>query len=398
MEDLCPYFGECGGCQAQDTRYPDQLAAKETTLRDLFAAHWNSPIQVTASPVLWHYRNKVDPVFSRKQYDAPPPKDFHRETVLGFKRKGRWFWTLDIQECRIGPAELPALLQAVRTWQRASGLEAFDPRTGAGELQALLVREAKRTGERMVALITRDVPFDAAPFVEAVREAFHPSSIFRGIYQGTADVATAERLELLYGAPAITERLEVPGETETRAISFRISPFSFFQTNTLAAERLYGIIRAWAKETAAATLYDLYGGMGGIAFACADLVPQVYSVENVPAASEDGRFNARQNGIDNVTFITEKVKNYLKARIADGGFGPGAAAVVDPPREGLTPKALRRLVELAPEHVLYVSCNPKILARELDTLTERYRLESLCAVDLFPHTRHVEAVAALVRR
>lgn len=398
MTSLCPYFGVCGGCQSQDVPYPAQLAAKEDALRTLFAPCWDAPIPVTPSPALWHYRNKVDPVFAPMHYPEPPPPDFQRETVLGFKCRGRWYSTLDIAECRIGPEGLSELLAAVRGWQRPSGLRAFDSRTGQGELHALLVRDAKRTGERMVVLITRDLAIDPDPFVNAVREAFAPVSISRGVYHGTAEVAAADRIEPWWGEPVITERLQIPDGAETRNLAFRISPFSFFQTNTLGAELLYGYIRAWLRETGMETLYDLYGGMGSIAFACADLVQRVWSVENVPEASEDGRHNAHLNGIENVTFITAKVKNYLKERIEGDGLEPRSAAVVDPPRSGLTPKALRRLLELAPRRLLYVSCNPKILAWELPALLERYHLQSLRAVDLFPHTRHVEAIAALERR
>lgn len=398
MESLCPYYGECGGCQAQEIPYALQLARKEIALQELFAAHWAGPIPVTASPVIWHYRNKVDPVFSPKHYPEPPPPGFERETVLGFKSKGRWFNTLDIAECRIGPEGLPALLDAVRQWYGKHGLKAFDLRTGTGLLQALLVRDAKRTGERMVMLITREGPLDLTDFAEAVQEAYAPTSLFHGVYQGTADVAAADRTDLLAGVSAITERLEIPDGDTVRPLSFRISPFSFFQTNTLAAERLYGRIRQWVRETGAEVLYDLYGGMGSIAFACADLVSEVWSVENVAQASEDGRHNARVNGIENVTFITDKVKNYLKWRIQGSGLAPKAAVVVDPPRAGLTPKALNRLLELGPAHVLYVSCNPKILAQEMPLLLERYHLRAMHAVDMFPHTRHVETVAALERR
>ena len=136
---------------------------------------------------------------------------------------------------------------------------------------------------------------------------------------------------------------------------------------------------------------------GGIAFSCSDLVERVYAVEGIFAAIEDGERNASLNGITNVMFFAEKVKNYLLGVLGEGGLPNGAVAVVDPPRAGMHPKALRRLVDLAPQAILYISCNPKILARELPGLVEKYKLEDLQAVDLFPHTRHVELVASLAR-
>lgn len=390
---LCPHFGECGGCQSQDIPYAEQVRAKSEMLQALFAPFWTEPIPVSPSPVVEHYRNKVDPSFAPKQYPEAPPPGFQRETVLGFKMKGRWFWPLDIETCRIGPAGLDGLLARVREWQRASGLRAFDSRTGEGVLRVLLVRDGKRTGQRMVALITRPGAFDGGDFVRAVRESFHADSIYRGEFSGTADVAAAERLELLWGKEYIFDELEIAG----RRLRFRISPFSFFQTNPLATEILYGTIRDWVARCAPEHLYDLYGGMGGIAFSCADLVRQVWSVESVAEASADGRQNALDNGIENVTFITAIVKNYLKELLRGEGLAADSAVVLDPPRSGLHPKALRRIAELGPRHLLYVACNPKNLAHEMPALLEAFSLRALHAVDLFPHTRHVEVVAEFER-
>lgn len=397
-EGLCPHFGECGGCESQDRPYAAQLAEKEAALRKLFSGYWEKPIPVTPSPRIWHYRNKVDPSFAPMQYPEPPPPGFARETVLGFKRRGRWYWPLEINACRIGPEGLEPLLTAVREWQRAHGLRAFDSRSGEGFLRCLLVRDAKRTGERMVALITRPGDFDPAPFVAAVRAAYPGAGIFHGISEGRADGSFAETLTLLDGAPHITEEMHVPCAEGARVLRFQISPMSFFQTNPLAAEQLYGIIRAWARTVAPDTLYDLYGGAGGIAFACADLTAQVHSVENLPAASEDGRKNAALNTIENVTFHTEAVKSFLRRHLEEYGLGKHAAVIVDPPRSGMEGKALKRLVALAPPHLLYVSCNPKVLATEMPVLMEHYLLESLRAVDQFPHTPHVELAAAFRHR
>lgn len=392
-EALCPHFGECGGCQTQQMPYAEQLVQKEAVLRELFAGVWSEAIPVTPSPVQWHYRNKVDPSFAPMHYPEPPPKGFERETVLGFKRKGRWFFPIEIHECLIGPEGFNEVVCAVREWQRAEGLRAYDSRTRQGFLQCLLVRDAKRTGERMVALITRPGEFNAAGFVEVVRKAFNPVSIYRGISTGTSDAAFAEELELLYGVPDITEHLHIPSDEGKRQFQFRISPFSFFQTNPLATERLYGIARAWVQRTGAEYLYDLYGGMGSIAFSCSDWVEHVWSVESVVSATEDGRRNAVDNKVGNVTFITAPVEKYLRDRAGHHPLEPGAAVIVDPPRAGLHPKALKYLLELHPRYLMYISCNPNMLAREMEALRSVYRLKQLQAVDLFPHTRHVEVVA-----
>jgi len=394
---LCPHFGLCGGCTTQDRPYDEQLAQKASSLRELFSSYWDDSIDVVPSPCIHHYRNRVDFNFGRKFYDTPPPKDFVRETVLGFKRRGRWYQGFDVQECVIGPEGTSALLDAVREWARDGGLQGFDSRTRQGLLKILLVREGKRTGQRMVVLITGDGPIDGPSFVEAVQEAYPATSIHHAVSQSPAGVAFAEHTTVLRGEPSIEERLRVPSGREPGELRFRLSPFGFFQTNTLAAEHLYGGIREWVGGLSATTLYDLYGGSGGIAMTCAGLVDRVVSVESVPAASEDGRHNVALNGISNVTFVTDKVKNYLRDLILEGEFcARDSVVIADPPRPGLHPKALRRLLELQPAHILYVSCKPPVLARdEMPSFLETYRLQAIKAFDMFPHTPHVEVMALL---
>jgi 23S rRNA (uracil1939-C5)-methyltransferase len=397
--DHCRHFGVCGGCQFQDVPYPQQLADKQAQLQDLFAAHWQEDIPITPSPILWHYRNKVDPSFAPMRYETAPPKDFVRETVLGYKYKGRWNWPLDVEECRIGPEGLDTLLPAVREWYKRHDLRAFDSRRHDGFLKSLLVREGKRTGERMVCLITTPGSVPGEDFVRAVQQAWPCHSIHHGTTERLADISIADELQLLDGTPAIYEELWIGEGAAPRKLRFRISPMSFFQTNTLATEKLYGRLRDWVGEIAPRILYDLYGGAGGIAFTCADLVEHVFSIENVPDASEDGRANAQLNGIGNVTFITEKVENYLKYKLQEGeGLPEDSAVLIDPPRAGLHPKALKRLIELKPRDIVYVSCNAKLFSRELEAFLEHYELLKLEAVDLFPHTKHVEALGWLRRR
>ena len=388
--DLCPHFGECGGCKSQDVPYVEQCAEKEQWLGELFADYWSEPITVTPSPVTWYYRNKVDLTFGRKFYEEPPPKDFERETVLGFKRKGRWFWPLEILECRIASPVLANLLAGVREFVGEHGLKAFNSRRGEGFLKILLVREGKRTGQRMVVLITHDGEFDQQAFVNAVLNVYPADSIYWGVHRKLSDVAEAEELHLLHGAPHIEEALHVPTDQGERRLRFHISPMSFFQTNTLATELLYGKIRLWTEPYGFTKLYDLYGGSGGIAFSCADLVDEVESVESVAAAGEDGWRNAELNGVANVRFVTEKVENYLRDKRDEGPAEAGEGVILDPPRAGLNPKALRRLLQWRPQRMLYVSCKPEALAQELPAILEHYRITSAEAVDLFPHTPHVE--------
>lgn len=395
----CDHFGVCGGCASQDIPYPAQLEQKSAVLNELFSPYWDGGIEVIASPAVWNYRNKVDLNFARKRYDEPPPKDFVKDTVLGFTRKGKWYWPLQVDECPIGPRGLGGLLAAVRAWQQAAGLRAFDSRSRDGTLRALLVREGQRTGQKMVALMTVEGPMETDSFVEAVKESpFGATSIYRGVFRGLSQGSLADELELLDGNEVIEEELRIPDGDGERRARFRISPMSFFQTNTLGTEVLYGLIREWVKTVSPGVLYDLYGGSGGIALSCADLAPVIRSVENVEAATADGRANATLNGIDNVFFTTQKMKNYLLDVLNSGGMEPTSAAVVDPPRSGMHPKAVKRLIDSRPPRLLYVSCKPSVFVRELPRFLEQYELTGMKAVDLFPHTPHVEVLAYMTLR
>lgn len=395
---LCPHFGTCGGCETQDVAYEQQVEGKQLYLQGLFEDVWEGEIPVLPSPVVWHYRNKVDFNFGLKYYPERPPKDFERETLLGFTPRGQWYNPIDIETCLIAPEGCDALLASVRRWYRAAGLRAYNSRTKEGYLRTLLVREGTRTGQRMVALFTSPGPLDAEGFVEAVQSAFPSHSIFHGTFSGSARGAFADEMTLLHGSEYIYEEMHVPDDGGTRRLQFRISPFSFFQTNTLAAEVLYGEIRRWVRASGAEILYDLFGGAGGIAFANSDLVEVVRSVESEASATADGQHNAELNGIGNVFFVNQKIRHYLLQLTQSGGMEPNSAAVLDPPRGGLTPKPIKRLLECGPPKILYVSCKATVLRDELPEFLNGYELDRLWAVDMFPHTTHVEVLASLTRR
>lgn len=389
----CQHFGTCGGCASQDRPYAAQLAAKASALQELFAAHWAAEIAVTPSPRIWHYRNKIDPAFARMRYPEPPPKEFVRETVLGYKRRGRWYDPFELHECRIAPEGTEALLEGLRRWREKTGLRAWDARSDDGLLRHLVLRDGKRTGQRMAVLITSPTERNMDDFVEAVQAHWPAQSIYHGMTRRRSDVAIAEELRLLHGTAQITEDLQPDLANAQRPLRFRISPFSFFQTNPLAAEQLYARLRDWLKLLRPDFLCDLYGGVGSIALSCADLAAEVVSVEEVAEAGRDGAVNAAENGVGNVRFLTEKTELYLRGLREGAGMPYDSAVVVDPPRAGMHPKALKYLMELHPPHVAYVACNPKLLARDCAMITEGYRLTGLEAFDFFPHTPHVEAVA-----
>ncbi|MDE1976625.1 MAG: 23S rRNA (uracil(1939)-C(5))-methyltransferase RlmD [Elusimicrobia bacterium] len=382
---LCRHFGECGGCSLQNLPYPEQLARKKARVDAALAAFGLKVEAVHPSPELWFYRNKMEFGFS----DVYPPIPDGPPLYLGLKPKGQWRRVLDLEECRLLSPETPALLAAVRRWAAENRLPPYNSVRHAGFLRHLVVREAKNGGERMVHLITAPEDFPAESFAAAVKAAYPASTILRGVNAKVSDTASPDSVELLCGSGRITEILRLKG----RELRFRISPASFFQTNTRGAEVLYGIARRWAEEAAPKKILDLYCGGGGFALSLADLCEKVAGVESNAAAIGDAKRNAADNGVANAEFYAGATETLLPALL---DMKP-SAAVADPPRAGLHAKAAAALRDWGPPLLIYVSCNPDALGRDLAALAPAYRAERAEMVDLFPHTEHVETIVLLRR-
>jgi 23S rRNA (uracil1939-C5)-methyltransferase len=256
----------------------------------------------------------------------------------------------------------------------------------------LVVREGKQTGERMIFLIGHTTLLPkwavAAEAFEKATKEFATTALI-GFTDVRGDVARAPDMQVLWGPGTITERLG--------PVTYRISPFSFFQTNTRATERLYALLVDWARGRTGA-LIDLYCGAGGIALSLAKVFDRVVGIDTNREAITDAIHNAETNGIQNSEFVCEDALEFLKKLPASKLSVQISSLVVDPPRVGLHPKALQALLELNPARLAYVSCNPESLARDLQALTPLYHIRSAQPVDLFPHTTHVETVALLEHR
>ncbi|HPW17336.1 MAG TPA: 23S rRNA (uracil(1939)-C(5))-methyltransferase RlmD [Candidatus Aminicenantes bacterium] len=387
-EPRCRHFGACGGCAFQHLDYATQLELKERHLRRTLdeaglpnAAAAVGPI--AGSPDLYAYRNKMEFAFGEK----------HGALALGLREKaasGRRTYrrTLPLLECPIfGPA-VERVFPVLAEFAREHRLEGFEPATGRGQLRHLVLREAKRTGELMAALVTAgngDAGLDAlagrlAEAAPGLRSFVHVANS-RG-----SDLVEFERTTLVAGAPFIEERLA--------GLSFRIYPPSFFQTNTAGAELLYRRLREAAPMTKASRVLGLYCGSGAIELSIAGSVERVTGIDSSPANVANAVENALVNRIDNVEFVPGTVE----ALLAEPRREPADIVIVDPPRAGLTGKALRRVVALGVPAVVYVSCNPASLARDLRGFVEAgYRIASLSPFDFFPHTPHLETLAVLTR-
>ena len=381
----CSHFGTCGGCSLQDRDYPDQLSYKRNKVLEALKGLENLPeLTIQGAPSAWNYRNKME--FSFGDVYPPVPGAWGK---LGMKPKGRWYEILDLQECHLPSPETTALLKAVREWAKASGVEPYNSHKKQGALRHLVIREAKNRPERMVLLVTTDGNIPEQSFVKAVMDSYPATTILVGTNGKQSDTAISDSLKVLTGPGYVTETLYF----SDGAVDYRISPQSFFQTNTKGTEALYGLLRAWTRELSPNVALDLYCGGGGIALSLAGAARKVAGVELNPAAVADAKANAERNKIDNCDFYCASVETLLPSLL---DMRP-EAVVVDPPRAGLHKNAAATLLEMAPPAIFYVSCNPESLGRDLKILTQKYRVDRLTAFDLFPHTEHVETVARLVR-
>ena len=384
VEAPCTHYPACGGCRFQDLAYEAQIAAKEGQVLEALRRIGGLP-EPPLEPILpavevFHYRNKLEYSFTQTPSGA----------ALGFHKAGRWDEVLDIERCWLTTDLGNALRLAVREWARSEQLPAYDQAEHTCYLRHLVVREGRNTGQALVQLVTAPGSLKSAreSFVETLRRFPEVRSIHWSVNERPAEVTNLPT-KLLWGEEAIEEELN--------GLRFRVRPNAFLQTNTAMAERLYRIAVECAALTGEETVYDLYCGIGTIGLTMAREALTVWGVEVSEESVACALENAQLNGIANTAFFAGEVADSLE-ELADRAGKPDVV-VVDPPRAGLSGKALRRLVRLEAPRIVYVSCNPTTLAGNVKTLQDDwgYRLERVRPVDMFPHTPHVEAVALLTR-
>jgi 23S rRNA (uracil1939-C5)-methyltransferase len=380
----CPYFGRCGGCRFQQLSYEAQLAFKAKQVRDCLV-RLGRVDDVELRPILgapepYGYRNKME--FTVTPGPAGP--------AVGLHEAERYDVVLDIERCLLQSDTMNTLLAEVRGQLRHRGLSAYEPETGTGLLRFVTLREGRRTGEVMVNVVAAAPAREVlGPLADALR-ARVPSlaSVVLNVNTQKAAVAVGTEEHVLWGRPYLTERLG--------GLVFQVSANSFFQTNTLQAERLFGVVEEACALTGTETVVDLYAGTGAISLLLARRARRVYGIEVAAAAVADAVRNAALNGITNCTFLTGEVRHVLPELLRQSLRAE--VVVADPPRAGFHPKALAALGRLAPERIVYVSCNPASLARDVGALLPQgYRLDWVQPVDMFPQTAHVEVVAHLRR-
>ena len=379
----CEHYPACGGCRFQDLGYETQLESKAGQVRDALVRIGGIPEPpleaIVPAESIFHYRNKLEYSWTATP-DGPG---------LGFHRAGRWDEVLDIERCWLTTDLGNAVRLAAREWAREAGLSAFDQAEQTGYLRHLVYREGRNTGQVLVQLVTAPGPLhDADGLVATLRRFPEVRSIHHAVNETPAEVTNLPTT-LLWGEEAIEE--ELLGQR------YRIRPTAFLQTNTAMAERLYELAVEYAGLTGDETVWDLYCGIGTIGLAMARNALTVWGIdiseESVACALE----NADLNGIANAAFYAGDVGQAIE-ELLDRSGAPDVV-VVDPPRAGLSKKAVRRLGRIGAPRIVYVSCNPTTLAGNAKELKADwgYELRRVRPVDMFPHTPHVESVSLLER-
>ena len=395
-EPVCPHFGSCGGCIFQSLPYEEQLRLKESQLRELLDAAVQEPYAfegVKESPRRLAYRNKMEFSFGDAFKDGP--------LALGMHKRGGFYDIVTTDCCQIVDEDYRRILACTLEYFQEQGLPFYHRLRHIGYLRHLLVRKGARTGEILVDLVTttqlaegqeageaseREIETAWAERLRALELDGRIVGILHTYNDSLADVVQNDRTEILWGRDYFYEEL--------LGLRFKISPFSFFQTNSLGAEVLYSTAREYIGETKDRVIFDLYSGTGTIAQILAPVAAKVVGVEIVEEAVEAARVNAQLNGLSNCSFIAGDV-----LKVVDELQEKPDLIVLDPPRDGIHPKALQKIIDFGVERIVYISCKPTSLARDLELLQGRgYRVEKAVGVDMFPWTGNCECAVRLARR
>lgn len=394
-EPFCRHFGVCGGCRWQDLKYAEQLFYKQQEVADTLVRLGKlelPPIRpILSSARETRYRNKLEFTFSDRRWlseeEVQSGGEFPDRNGLGFHVPGMFDRVIDLEECHLQPEPSNAIRQAVRDYARDGGLSFFDLKNGGGLLRTLIIRNTL-AGEVMVILVFFDP--DEAPrlaLLDHLRREFPGiNSLMYCINRKANDTIADQEIVLHSGRDHIIEQME--------ELRFKIGPKSFFQTNSLQALELYRKVREFARLTGSETVYDLYTGTGTIALFLARSVRKVVGIEYVEDAIRDAEMNAQLNGIGNTRFFSGDIRDVLNAGFIEREGRPDVL-ITDPPRAGMHEDVVRAILDVLPERIVYVSCNPATQARDLQLLGPAYRILEVQPVDMFPHTFHVENVVLL---
>ena len=390
IESSCPHFGMCGGCTYLNLSYEDQIKLKERQVKKLLDQVLDKQdepyefLDIKRSPVSCGYRNKMEFSFGDEYKDGP--------LALGMHKRGSFYDIVTVDSCQICDEDYRKILQATLVYLKDKNLSYYHRLRHIGFLRHLLVRKAAKTGEILIALITTtQETIDLSKFCETLLSLSLDGKI-KGILHtmndSVADIVQSDETKILYGSDYITE--------EILGLYFQISQFSFFQTNSLGAEVLYSTAREFIGNLGKGekTVFDLYSGTGTIAQLMAPVAKKVIGVEIVGEAVEAARKNAALNGLANCEFIAGDVLKVLDTIEEKPDF-----IILDPPRDGVHPKALQKIISYGVDRLIYISCKPTSLVRDLELFLQAgYEVKKAVAVDQFPWTSNVETVVLIEKK
>lgn len=394
---FCSHFGVCGGCKWQNLNYTRQLELKAKQVRDAFE-RIGKITEGTWFPILpsektTYYRNKLEFTFSDKRWlDAVDEDVANRGSMnaLGFHIPRRFDKILDIEHCYLQPEPSNAIRLWAKAYAENKGLSFFDLREQVGLLRNLMIRTTA-TGELMVvAIFAENRQREIREMLEAMKQTFPAITSLQYIINAKRNDAYQDLEAYAFSGPAyVMEAME--------NLKFRVGPTSFYQTNGQQALALYQLVERLADVNSADLVYDLYTGTGTIAQFIARKAKAVVGVEYVEASVHDARENAIMNGLNNTRFFAGDMAKVLTENfVAENGLP--RVLITDPPRAGMHPDVVERILQMAPERIVYVSCNPATQARDLAGMMEKYAVVEIHPVDMFPHTHHVENVVLLQKR
>lgn len=394
IDPTCIHFAQCGGCKWQHLNYKIQLEQKEKVVKDaisrigkLTVDHWH-PI-LGADPV-YFYRNKMEYTFSNRRWltDAEMAMEEDKYSpVLGFHPPGAFDKVIDIKHCSLQQEPANHIRNTVRSIALSHQVTFYDPRNHEGFMRTLLIK-VTTLGEIMVVIaFGEDDAKKISLLLQEVQNTLPEiTSLYYCINTKMNDSLYDLDMHLLAGKTSVHEKLG--------HVTYKIGPKSFFQTNTRQAVNLYNIVKEFANLNGFEIVYDLYTGLGSIALYLAANAKYIIGIEEIAAAIEDAKINAKDNNIENVDFIAGDVRFLFHSALIQQ-YGKPDLIITDPPRAGMHPEVLAALLAVEAPKIVYVSCDPATHARDLNILSEKYHILQMQAVDMFPHTHHIENVALL---
>jgi 23S rRNA (uracil1939-C5)-methyltransferase len=403
-EARCKFFGVCGGCKQQDLNYISQVNYKQQQVVEIFhklGGFSDLPTgkagfeveAIISSENVFYYRNKMEFSFGDRRWLTKSELNAElvdKDFALGLHIPRIFDKVLDVDECFLQSETSNKILNFTRKYFKDKNTSVYSTKTHVGFLRNLVIKQAQRTSELMVNLITSEENDELINKYcnGLLKEVQEVTTVINNISKKKAAIAVGDYEKVIYGSGFIYDKI---GEYK-----FRISANSFFQTNTLQAEKLYQTALEFAELTGNEIVYDLYSGAGTIAIFVSAKAKQVFAFESIESANNDAKANAQLNNISNVKFLSADLYKSFLPIVEENKIPNPDVIIIDPPRSGMHLNTVNDVVKLSPQKIVYVSCNPTTQVRDIRLMIDaEYKLVKIRSVDMFPHTYHIENIALL---